>query len=110
MLKKAEEKHHANLRKGKGPLGWAMRTLHANPIGAGSIHETHNLIAIVKRIPAQIVVALLYGAHYDIHTAQMGIEATPEGRLPQRGRVPVLFRPSHHCLHCFFRSRCQRCR
>jgi sodium-dependent phosphate transporter len=41
MLKKAEDKHHANLRKGKGPLGWAMRTLHANPIGAGSIHETH---------------------------------------------------------------------
>ncbi|KAF4435565.1 family inorganic phosphate transporter [Fusarium acutatum] len=84
MLKKAEEKHHANLRKGKGPLGWAMRTLHANPIGAGSIHETHNLIALVKRIPAQIVVALLYGAHYDIHTAQMGIEATPEGRRMAR--------------------------
>ncbi|KAF4953202.1 hypothetical protein FGADI_6177 [Fusarium gaditjirri] len=84
MLKKAEEKHHANLRKGKGPLGWAMRTLHANPIGAGSIHETHNLIAVVKRIPAQIVVALLYGAHYDIHTAQMGIEATPEGRRMAR--------------------------
>ncbi|ENH75552.1 hypothetical protein V3481_016281 [Fusarium oxysporum f. sp. vasinfectum] len=84
MLKKAEDKHHANLRKGKGPLGWAMRTLHANPIGAGSIHETHNLIAVVKRIPAQIVVALLYGAHYDIHTAQMGIEATPEGRRMAR--------------------------
>ncbi|KAF5688781.1 family inorganic phosphate transporter [Fusarium denticulatum] len=84
MLKQAEEKHHANLRKGRGPLGWAMRTLHANPIGAGSIHETHNLIAVVKRIPAQIVVALLYGAHYDIHTAQMGIEATPEGRRMAR--------------------------
>ncbi|KAH7174221.1 phosphate transporter [Fusarium flagelliforme] len=84
MLKEAEDLHHANLRKGKGPLGWAMRTLHANPIGAGSIHETHNLIAVVKRIPAQIVVALLYGAHYDIHTAQMGIEATPEGRRMQR--------------------------
>ncbi|KAJ4113627.1 hypothetical protein NW765_011232 [Fusarium oxysporum] len=84
MLKKAEDKHHANLRKGKGPLGWAMRTLHANPIGAGSIHETHNLIAVVKRIPAQIVVALMYGAHYDIHTAQMGIEATPEGRRMAR--------------------------
>ncbi|KAH7153898.1 phosphate transporter [Fusarium sp. MPI-SDFR-AT-0072] len=84
MLKKAEDKHHANLRKGKGPLGWAMRTLHANPIGAGSIHETHNLIAVIKRIPAQIVVALMYGAHYDIHTAQMGIEATPEGRRMAR--------------------------
>ncbi|CAG7566033.1 unnamed protein product [Fusarium equiseti] len=84
MLKEAEDLHHSNLRKGKGPLGWAMRTLHANPIGAGSIHETHNLIAVVKRIPAQIIVALLYGAHYDIHTAQMGIEATPEGRRMQR--------------------------
>lgn len=84
MVKDAEEIHHSNLRKGKGPLGWAMRTLHANPIGAGSIHETHNLIAVLKRIPAQIVVAFLYGAHYDIHTAQMGIEATPEGRRMAR--------------------------
>ncbi|RSL67541.1 hypothetical protein CEP53_002960 [Fusarium sp. AF-6] len=84
MLRENTEKHHAKLRKSRGPLGWAMRTLHANPIGAGSIHETHNLIAIVKRIPAQIVCALLYGAHYDIHTAQIGIEGTPEGKRMAR--------------------------
>ncbi|KAF5004171.1 hypothetical protein FDECE_9309 [Fusarium decemcellulare] len=84
MLKDAEERHHAKLRKSRGPLGWAMRTLHANPIGAGSIHETHNLIAFVKRIPAIIVVCLLYGAHYDIHTAQVGIEGTPEGKRMAR--------------------------
>ncbi|OAQ82538.1 hypothetical protein PCL_02581 [Purpureocillium lilacinum] len=79
MLRDAEERHHAKLRKTRGPLGWAMRTLHANPIGVGSIHETHNLIALCKRIPAMIVVGALYGTHYDIHTAQIGIEGTPEG-------------------------------
>ncbi|KAH7248162.1 phosphate transporter [Fusarium solani] len=84
LLKQAEERHHAKLRKKKGPLGWAMRYLHANPIGAGSIHETQNLIAAVKRIPAMIIVACLYGAHYDIHTAQVGIEGTPEGRRMER--------------------------
>ncbi|POR37657.1 Phosphate transporter [Tolypocladium paradoxum] len=84
LLADARERHHAKLRKGRGPLGWAMRFLHANPIGIGSIHETHNLIALVKRIPAQIVVAALYGAHYDIHTAQIGIEGTPEGIRMER--------------------------
>ncbi|KKA26315.1 hypothetical protein TD95_001755 [Thielaviopsis punctulata] len=84
MLRDAEEKHHANLRAGTGPLAWAMRTLHENPLGAGSIHETHNLIALVKRIPAMVVVALLYGTAYDIHTAQVGIEGTPEGRRMER--------------------------
>ncbi|KAF4975730.1 hypothetical protein FZEAL_7506 [Fusarium zealandicum] len=84
LLKGAEDRHHAKLRKSRGPLGWAMRLLHANPIGAGSIHETHNMIALFKRIPAQIVVALLYGAHYDIHTAQVGISGTPEGKRMER--------------------------
>ena len=84
LLRDAEARHHANLRKTKGPLGWAMRQLHANRLGAGSIHETHNLIALVKRIPAQIVVALLYGTHYDIHTGQIGIRNTPEGRRMAR--------------------------
>ncbi|KAJ6438793.1 sodium/phosphate symporter [Purpureocillium lavendulum] len=84
LLKDAEERHHAKLRKGRGPLAWAMRTLHANPVGVGSIHETHNLIAVIKRIPAMIVVAALYGAHYDIHTAQIGIEGTPEGIRMER--------------------------
>ena len=84
LLAEAQEKHHANLRKTKGPLGWAMRHLHRNRLGAGSIHETHNLIALVKRIPAQIVVALLYGTHYDIHTAQIGIRGSPEGKRMER--------------------------
>lgn len=84
LLKDAEERHNANLRKTKGPLGWAMRTLHKNQLGAGSIHETHNLIVLFKRIPAQIVAALLYGTHYDIHTAQVGIHGSPEGRRMER--------------------------
>lgn len=84
LLAEATERHHAKLRKQSGPLGWAMRTLHANPVGAGSIHETQNLIAVAKRIPAQIVVAVLYGAHYDIHTAQVGITGTPEGNRMER--------------------------
>ncbi|EAQ91613.1 hypothetical protein CHGG_03548 [Chaetomium globosum CBS 148.51] len=84
LLKDAEERHNANLRKSRGPLGWAMRTLHKNQLGAGSIHETHNLIALVKRVPAQIVVALFYGMHYDIHTAQVGIHNSPEGRRMER--------------------------
>lgn len=84
MLKHAEELHHANLRKQRGPLGWAMRLLHNNPMGAGSIHESHNIKIFLKRIPAYIVVALLYGTQYDIHTAQIGIEGTPEGKRMER--------------------------
>jgi sodium-dependent phosphate transporter len=61
-----------------------MRTLHRNRFGAGSIHETHNLIALFKRIPAQIVVALFYGMHYDIHVSQVGIQNSPEGRRMER--------------------------
>jgi len=84
LLRDATERHHAKLRKTKGPLGWAMRTLYENKLGAGSIHETHNLIATVKRLPAMVVVALLYGTHYDIHTAQVGIHNSPEGRRMER--------------------------
>ena len=84
MLDDALEHHHAKLRRGRGPLGWAMRTLHNNPMGMGSIHETHNMITAVKRFPAYIVAGLLYGAHYDIHTAQVGIEGTPEGKRMER--------------------------
>jgi sodium-dependent phosphate transporter len=84
LLKDATKRHHANLRSQRGALAWAMRTLHNNKLGAGSIHETHNLIALVKRIPAQIVVALLYGSQYDIHTAQVGIHNSPEGRRMER--------------------------
>ncbi|KAH7363472.1 phosphate transporter [Plectosphaerella cucumerina] len=84
LMRQALEKHHAKLRTKKNPLGWAMRYLHAHPMGAGSIHEIGNLVNFVKRIPAIIVVALLYGTHYDIHTAQVGVEGTPEGKRMER--------------------------
>ena len=74
-----EERLHAKLRQKRGPIGWAMRTLHDNPIGAGSIYELHNIRILIHRIPAMIVVAALYGLYYDIHAAQTGIEGTPEG-------------------------------
>lgn len=84
LLKEAEERHHAKLRKSRGPLGWAMRTLHSNPMGAGSVYEMHNIVTLCKRFPAQVVSALLYGLHYDIHGAQVGILGTPEGRRMER--------------------------
>jgi sodium-dependent phosphate transporter len=84
MLRDATENHHASLRKSRGPLGWAMRRLHANPIGAGSVYEKHNVKAHLARLPAYPVIALLYGLHYDIHKAQVGIMGTPEGKRMAR--------------------------
>lgn len=69
LLESARQKHHAELRTKRGPLGWAMRTLHTNPMGAGSVYEVHNLKAFCIRFPAYIVIALTYGLHYDIHKA-----------------------------------------
>lgn len=62
----------------------AMRRLHSNPPGAGSIYEIHNMKALVKRLPAMVVVAALYGVNYDIHKAQLGVLGTPEGRRMER--------------------------
>lgn len=84
LLAKAREEHHAELRQKKTALGWAMRTLHNNQLGAGSIYERHNLKAVVVRLPAQIVVGALYGMSYDIHRAQVGVLGTPEGRRMDR--------------------------
>ncbi|EON96719.1 putative sodium phosphate protein [Phaeoacremonium minimum UCRPA7] len=84
LLKKARERHHQGLRQKRGPLGWAMRVLHDNPLGAGSIYELHNLKSLLIRFPAMIVVALTYGLHYDIHKAQVGVLGTPEGRRMDR--------------------------
>lgn len=84
ILAQAEAKHHAKLLKGRGPLGWAMRFLRDNPMGAGEIYELRNIWASIKRIPAILTVGLLYGVHYDIHTAQSGIEGTPEGERMKR--------------------------
>lgn len=73
------ERLHAKLRKGKGPLGWAMRTLHEKKFGPGAIYERHNIAILFQRIPAMIVCGALYGLHYDIHAAQSGLAGTPEG-------------------------------
>jgi sodium-dependent phosphate transporter len=84
MLKEARDQHHADLRQERGPIGWAMRTLHNNQLGAGSIYEIHNIKAILKCIPAGIVVCLMYGLYYDIHKAQLGVLGTPEGKRMAR--------------------------
>jgi sodium-dependent phosphate transporter len=80
LLRRAELKHHAELRKHRGPLPWAMRLVHNHPMGAGSIYELHNLRALCIRLPAYVIIAFLYGFYYDIHRAQVGILGTPEGR------------------------------
>jgi sodium-dependent phosphate transporter len=84
LLANAREEHHAELRQKKTPLGWAMRTLHNNQLGAGSIYELHNMKATLVRLPAQVVVGALYGMSYDIHRAQVGVLGTPEGRRMER--------------------------
>ncbi|ETN40066.1 uncharacterized protein HMPREF1541_04341 [Cyphellophora europaea CBS 101466] len=84
LLKRAEARHHAELRQRRGPLGWAMRLLHNYPMGAGAIYELHNLKAYCYRLPAYLIIALLYGLHYDIHRAQVGVLGTPEGRRMDR--------------------------
>ncbi|KAK1752865.1 phosphate transporter [Echria macrotheca] len=79
-----ERKLHAKLRKKRGPIGWAMRTLHDNPMGPGQIYELHNIKIFFKRLPAMIVAGALYGLHYDIHAAQTGIAGTPDGERMAR--------------------------
>lgn len=80
LMAQGEQRFHAKLRSKKGPLGWAMRFLHNNPMGAGAIYERKNMMTALKRIPAQITVGALYGLNYDIHAAQSGIHGTPEGK------------------------------
>ncbi|EFR05111.1 phosphate permease PHO89 [Nannizzia gypsea CBS 118893] len=70
---------NAKLRKKRGPLGWALRTLHDNPMGPGQIYELHNIKIIIKRIPATIVAVSCTVCTNDIHAAQSGIAGTPEG-------------------------------
>ncbi|KAJ9131344.1 putative sodium/phosphate symporter [Pleurostoma richardsiae] len=84
IMAQGESKFHAKLLKKRGPLGWAMRTLHNNPMGAGQMYELHNIKILMKRIPAMIVCGALYGLHYDIHAAQSGVAGTPEGDRMQR--------------------------
>ncbi|KAJ9131321.1 Phosphate transporter [Coniochaeta hoffmannii] len=84
LVDQAQERLHQKIMKGRGPLAWALRYLRANPMGAGELYELKNIRIVLKRIPAQIVVGALYGAHYDIHTAQTGISGTPEGKRMAR--------------------------
>lgn len=79
LVDQAQERLHQKIMRGRGPLAWALRYLRANPLGAGELYELKNIKTLLKRIPAQIVVGALYGAHYDIHAAQTGIGGTPEG-------------------------------
>jgi sodium-dependent phosphate transporter len=79
LVDQAQERLHQKIMKGRGPLAWALRYLRANPMGAGELYEPKNIMIVLKRIPAQIVVGALYGVHYDIHAAQTGISGTPEG-------------------------------
>lgn len=79
-----QEKLHPKLRQKKGPFGWAMRTLHENPLGPGQIYELHNMRILARRIPAMVIVGALYGIHYDIHASQSGIAGTPDGERMAR--------------------------
>ncbi|KAI0377473.1 putative sodium/phosphate symporter [Hypomontagnella monticulosa] len=84
IIAEGETKLHNKLIKSRGPMGWAMRTLRDNPMGAGEIYELHNIKILLKRIPAIITCGALYGLHYDIHAAQSGIHGTPEGKRMER--------------------------
>ncbi|KAK2805088.1 hypothetical protein FQN50_006333 [Emmonsiellopsis sp. PD_5] len=84
LVKQGQDRLHAKLRKKRGPIGWAMRTLHENPLGPGRIYELGNIKIFLKRIPAMVVCGALYGLHYDIHAAQSGISGTPEGKRMAR--------------------------
>ncbi|KAJ5458082.1 hypothetical protein N7475_009470 [Penicillium sp. IBT 31633x] len=83
-MAQSDARHNAKLLTSRGPLGWAMRLLRDNPMGPGEIYELNNIKLLFKRIPAILTVGLLYGFHYDIHTAQSGIEGTPEGERMKR--------------------------
>lgn len=84
IMEDGRKRFHERLYQKRGPLGWAMRTLRDNPMGSGELYEFHNIKMILIRIPAMIVVALLYGINYDIHSAQSGLAGTPEGRRMTR--------------------------
>jgi sodium-dependent phosphate transporter len=84
LVAQGQERFHNKLRQKKGPLGWAMRYLHANKIQTGEIYEKKNMVITLKRIPAMLVVGCLYGINYDIHAAQTGIHGTPEGKRMER--------------------------
>ena len=83
-MAQSQDRLHEKLCQKKGPMGWAMRTLRDNPMGAGQIYEAHNIKLMLKRLPALIVCGALYGLHYDIHAAQTGAHGTPDGERMRR--------------------------
>jgi sodium-dependent phosphate transporter len=84
LMAASDARHNAKLLNSRGPLGWGMRLLRDNPMGSGEIYELRNMMIMAKRIPAILTVGLLYGFHYDIHSAQSGIQGTPEGERMKR--------------------------
>ena len=84
LMQAGQDKLHAKLLLNRGPIGWGMRTLRDNPMGAGQIYEFKNMKIALIRLPAIITVGALYGLHYDIHAAQTGIAGTPDGARMQR--------------------------
>ncbi|KAJ5770420.1 uncharacterized protein N7511_002471 [Penicillium nucicola] len=84
LMAQSDARHTAKLLQSRGPLGWGMRLLRDNPMGSGEIYELRNMMIMAKRIPAILTVGLLYGFHYDIHSAQSGIQGTPEGERMKR--------------------------
>ncbi|KAH7305773.1 putative sodium/phosphate symporter [Stachybotrys elegans] len=79
LMDQGRQRMHEKMIQKGGPLGWAMRTLRDNPMGAGSIYELHNIRRFFVRLPAMVVVGALYGVNYDIHASQTGVLGTPEG-------------------------------
>jgi sodium-dependent phosphate transporter len=84
LMAQSDARHNARLLNSRGPLGWAMRLLRDNPMGSGELYELRNMMIMAKRIPAILTVGLLYGFHYDIHSAQTGVQGTPEGERMKR--------------------------
>ncbi|KAJ5990527.1 hypothetical protein N7522_010734 [Penicillium canescens] len=84
LMAQSDARHNARLLNSRGPLGWAMRLLRDNPMGSGEIYELRNMMIMAKRVPAILTVGLLYGFHYDIHSAQSGVQGTPEGERMKR--------------------------
>ena len=84
LLALGQKRLHAKLLKGRGLMEWVMRKLRDNLMGVGELYEVHNMKIFVKRLPAMVVVGLLYGIYYDIHVAQIGIADTSESCCMKR--------------------------
>ncbi|RYP06474.1 hypothetical protein DL765_009483 [Monosporascus sp. GIB2] len=50
LVAHGEERFHPKPRKKRRPLGWAMRVLHDNPMGAGQVYELRNVRILARHI------------------------------------------------------------